>query len=146
MKCTHCGTESQTDLCPACTVSDVTGSLSSEALSEQLNESPTLADLPAGKAALVVVRGPAIGEIWTLDADRVEVGRSAESGLFLDDITVSRKHAVFTRSAQGWTLEDCASLNGSYVNRELITASQKLVDGDEIQLGKFRFTFHEGQA
>jgi pSer/pThr/pTyr-binding forkhead associated (FHA) protein len=122
--------------------SDATGTLNVEAIAELNSTESVLAAIPAGVAALVVVRGPNTGEVWPLTADVVEVGRSADSGLFLDDITVSRKHAIFKKSSQGWTLEDCGSLNGSYVNRELISAPKALHDEDEIQLGKFRFTFY----
>ena len=149
MKCVACGTENLGATCVQCghqaSGSDATGTLSFDAINESVTTSSSIADLPRGAAALVVVRGQNVGEVWTLNKDSIEVGRSADSGLFLDDITVSRKHAVFLKSVNGWTLEDSGSLNGSYVNRELVNAPTLLHDGDEIQLGKFRFTFHEAK-
>mgnify|MGYP006279906781 CR=1 FL=1 len=144
MKCDICGTEKTGPTCVQCEQNalDATGVLS---LEESGVESPaTLADLAPGAAALVVVRGPATGEIWPLTKNLVDVGRSADSALFLDDITVSRKHAIFRKTDEGWTLEDSGSLNGSYINRGLISTPTLLKSGDEIQLGKFRFTFNEG--
>jgi pSer/pThr/pTyr-binding forkhead associated (FHA) protein len=149
MKCTACGTESISATCVNCghqaSGVDATGTLAFDAIQDSVVTADSLADLPTGAAALVVVRGTSVGETWLLKADVVEVGRSADSELFLDDITVSRKHAVFSKTSSGWTLEDSGSLNGSYVNRELITSPTLLKSGDEIQLGKFRFTFHEGR-
>jgi pSer/pThr/pTyr-binding forkhead associated (FHA) protein len=98
-----------------------------------------------GHAALVVLRGHQAGEIWTLDADHIDVGRADDCGLFLDDITVSRHHAFFIHENNVWFLEDRGSLNGSYVNRLLINGRTALKSGDEVQLGKFRFTFHEAK-
>ena len=68
-------------------------------------------------------------------------GRSAEAEIFLDDVTVSRRHAVLRRTPEGWTLEDVGSLNGTYVNRELASSAVLLADGDEVQIGKYRFVF-----
>ena len=146
MKCPSCHTEVVGLSCATCgrvmDSNDATGTLSADAIAELSTTDAVLASIPAGVSALVVVRGPNAGEVWPLNNDVVEVGRSADSGLFLDDITVSRKHAIFKKTPGGWTLEDCGSLNGSYVNRELITNAVELHDEDEIQLGKFRFSFH----
>jgi pSer/pThr/pTyr-binding forkhead associated (FHA) protein len=68
------------------------------------------------------------------------IGRSPECGIFLDDVTVSRRHAVFTQEGDHWKLEDQGSLNGTYVNRERVD-SAVLSDGDEIQIGKYRLTY-----
>ena len=93
-------------------------------------------------AVLVVWRGPNEGASYPLVGDVVEVGRAPESKIFLDDITVSRHHARLTRNAAGWTLTDAGSLNGSYVNRVRITEATPLRAGDEVQIGKYRFTFY----
>jgi pSer/pThr/pTyr-binding forkhead associated (FHA) protein len=68
------------------------------------------------------------------------IGRSPECGIFLDDVTVSRKHAVFTRDGDHWKLDDQGSLNGTFVNRERVD-SAALSDGDELQIGKYRLTY-----
>jgi len=102
-----------------------------------------LAALPAGSALLVVRRGPNAGSRFLLDADVTTVGRSPDSDIFLDDVTVSRRHAEFVRSAQGFLVRDVGSLNGTYVDRNLIQEAL-LRDGDEVQVGKYRLVFHDG--
>ncbi|TIC86430.1 FHA domain-containing protein [Nocardioides sp. GY 10127] len=102
--------------------------------------------LPVGHALLVVQRGPGSGSRFLLDADTVTAGRHPSSEIFLDDVTVSRKHAVFERTGPTFTVSDVGSLNGTYVNRDRIDKVQ-LNDGDEVQIGKFRLMFfagHEG--
>ena len=102
-------------------------------------------ELPSGAALLVVHRGPSEGSEFLLpsDADIIGVGRSPESDVFLDDVTVSRRHAEFRRGADGWSVRDVGSLNGTYVNRVRVD-DQRLHGGDEVQVGKFRFIFLVG--
>ena len=100
-----------------------------------------IADLPPGGAALVVRRGPDEGARFILDGAGLEIGRAAEANIFLDDVTVSRRHALLSPSTDGWLLEDVGSLNGTYVNRAIISAPVALRDGDEVQIGKYRFVF-----
>jgi hypothetical protein len=96
--------------------------------------------LPAGTALLVVRRGPNAGSRFLLDSDLTTAGRHPESDIFLDDVTVSRRHAEFYRHGAGFTVRDVGSLNGTYVNRERIEESA-LNGGDEVQVGKFRLVF-----
>jgi pSer/pThr/pTyr-binding forkhead associated (FHA) protein len=101
------------------------------------------AHLPAGSALLVVKRGPLEGVRYPLDSSSavpITIGRAPDSDIFLDDVTVSRRHAKLTYSPLGWTLVDVGSLNGSYVNRARVDSSA-LVDQDEVQVGKYRFVF-----
>lgn len=107
-----------------------------------LNLEAALPELSGESAVLVVWRGPNEGASYPLIGDLVEIGRAPEAAIFLDDITVSRHHASLTRNAAGWTLTDAASLNGSYVNRRRITEATLLAPGDEVQIGKYRFTFY----
>ena len=102
-------------------------------------------ELPSGSALLIVHRGPSEGSEFLLSAevDIVRVGRSPESEVFLDDVTVSRRHAEFRRGAEGWSVRDVGSLNGTYVNRVRVD-DQRLKGGDEVQIGKFRFVFLVG--
>lgn len=100
---------------------------------------------PADTGILVVTRGPNAGSRFVLDAERTTAGRHPDSDIFLDDITVSRKHAVFTRSGDVVTVEDQGSLNGTYVNRTVIDAPTELHDGDVVMIGKFRLTFFASQ-
>ena len=102
-------------------------------------------ELPSGSALLIVHRGPSEGNEFLLPAelDIVRVGRSPESEVFLDDVTVSRRHAEFRRGAEGWSVRDVGSLNGTYVNRVRVD-DQRLKGGDEVQIGKFRFVFLVG--
>lgn len=99
--------------------------------------------LPVGHALLVVQKGPGSGSRFLLDADEVTAGRHPESGIFLDDVTVSRRHAVFRRVGGTFTVEDAGSLNGTYVNRDRIEKTQ-LTDSDEVQVGKYRLVFFSG--
>ena len=101
--------------------------------------------LPSGSAMLIVLRGPGEGSEFALDAnaDLVTVGRSPNADIFLDDVTVSRHHADIRHGAEGWSIADAGSLNGTYVNRRRVEDHQ-LGGGDEIQIGKFRFVFLVG--
>jgi pSer/pThr/pTyr-binding forkhead associated (FHA) protein len=104
--------------------------------------------LPKGHALLVVQRGPSAGSRFLLDTDLVTAGRHPESEIFLDDVTVSRRHAEFRRVGAGFTVSDVGSLNGTYVNRDRID-EVTLQDGDEVQIGKYRLVFfasHAGQG
>lgn len=96
--------------------------------------------LPSGCALLVVKRGPNAGSRFLLDSDLTTAGRHPESDIFLDDVTVSRRHAEFYRRGGGFTARDVGSLNGTYVNRERIEEIS-LAGGDEVQIGKFRLVF-----
>jgi hypothetical protein len=100
-----------------------------------------LADVVARGAALVIrAGGGRAGESFPLEGDRLTVGRRPDSDVFLDDITVSRDHAVLVRRSHDYFLDDCGSLNGTYVNRRRIE-SHRLVDGDELQIGKYKLAF-----
>lgn len=99
--------------------------------------------LPAGSALLVVRRGPNAGSRFLLDTDVTTAGRHPESDIFLDDVTVSRRHAEFRREAGVFTVRDVGSLNGTYVNRERVE-SATLANADEVQIGKFRLVFLSG--
>jgi len=102
----------------------------------------TIGALRRGTALLVVVRGPNNGARFLLDQAEVTSGRHPDSDVFLDDVTVSRRHAVFVRDGDGYAVRDVGSLNGTYVNRKRIE-SQRLEDGDEIQVGKYKLTYLE---
>ena len=97
--------------------------------------------LPSGSALLVVQRGPNAGARFLLDADKTTAGRRPDSDIFLDDVTVSRKHAEFVRRGSQFVVRDVGSLNGTYVQRDRIEEAV-LRDGDEVQIGKFRMVFH----
>lgn len=102
------------------------------------------AGLPPGAHVLVVARGPSSGMRLDLTESPTTVGRSPDTAIFLDDITVSRRHAQFETSGDGWALRDLGSLNGTYVNRQAIER-QELQSGDEIQIGKYRFRYLAGE-
>jgi pSer/pThr/pTyr-binding forkhead associated (FHA) protein len=106
----------------------------------EAEEEAHLRELSAGQAALIVRRGPAAGTKFTLDGDIVTVGRHPQSDIFLNDITVSRRHAELHRSGTRYNVQDLGSLNGTYVNRARVDQS-KLASGDELQIGKFRLLF-----
>jgi pSer/pThr/pTyr-binding forkhead associated (FHA) protein len=99
--------------------------------------------LPAGSALLVVKRGPNAGSRFLLDQPRTSAGRHPDSDIFLDDVTVSRRHAEFRLETSEFQVVDVGSLNGTYVNREPVD-SAVLANGDEVQIGKFRLVFLTG--
>ncbi|TMJ95748.1 MAG: FHA domain-containing protein [Actinobacteria bacterium] len=95
-----------------------------------------------GMALVVRSGGGRQGETFPLGNEKVTVGRSPDCEVFLDDVTVSRKHAILVRGGDGYTIEDQGSLNGTYVNRRRVETA-RLEDGDEVQIGKYRLTFLE---
>jgi pSer/pThr/pTyr-binding forkhead associated (FHA) protein len=99
--------------------------------------------LPAGSALLVVKRGPNAGSRFLLDQPTTSAGRHPDSDIFLDDVTVSRRHAEFRLESGEFQVVDVGSLNGTYVNREPVD-SAVLANGDEVQIGKFRLVFLTG--
>jgi len=103
-------------------------------------------DIPEGAASLVVTRGPGTGSRFLLDTAVVQIGRHPESDIFLDDVTVSRRHAEVAREAGGWLVRDVGSLNGTYVNRSRIEDEAGLATGDEVQIGRFKLVFLVGGA
>lgn len=103
---------------------------------------PDLGHLQDTDALLVVVSGPDAGAQILLDTDVVTVGRNPNADIFLDDVTVSRKHAEFVRTPSGFTLRDTGSLNGTYVGRQLIDEVE-LQNGADVQIGKFRMIFQQ---
>ena len=132
---------------------DVTSTLHMGSLDEVLEGADVAGDdalpgrvassLPPGMALLVVRRGPNAGARLLLDHDVTTSGRHPDSDIFLDDVTVSRRHAEFHRGASGFTVRDVGSLNGTYVNRERVE-SATLNNSDEVQIGKFRLVFIAG--
>ncbi|MCW2842751.1 MAG: Forkhead-associated protein [Nocardioides sp.] len=121
------------------------GADKTETSDRQLNpvDAAAVDALPSGHALLVVQRGPGSGSRFLLDADVVNAGRHPDSEIFLDDVTVSRRHAEFNRTGETFTVSDVGSLNGTYVNRDRIDRVQ-LKDGDEVQIGKYRLVFFSG--
>ena len=99
--------------------------------------------LPSGSALLVVKRGPNAGSRFLLDRDTTSAGRHPDSDIFLDDVTVSRRHAEFRREGSDFVVVDVGSLNGTYVNRAPVDTAV-LANGDEVQIGKFRLVFLTG--
>jgi FHA domain len=94
-----------------------------------------------GPALVIRAGGGRVGESFALDGERMSIGRRPDAEVFLDDVTVSRDHALLIHRADNWYLDDCGSLNGTYVNRSRIE-SHRLEEGDEVQIGKYKLTFH----
>jgi pSer/pThr/pTyr-binding forkhead associated (FHA) protein len=112
------------------------------------SDDQAVSELPADRALLVVKRGPQAGSRFLLDSEIITVGRASGNEIFLDDVSVSRKHAVFQRAfdSEGrarFSVRDVGSLNGTYVNRTRIEVLE-LSSGDEVQIGKFRLVFYPG--
>lgn len=155
MYCTNCGHKNPegANFCSSCgaplvearssdttTITFMPGELESD-LEEEIHISPQ--ELEGGRGVLIVKRGPNAGSKFFLDTDSVEIGRHPDSQIFLDDITVSRRHAEIKRGAGAFSLQDVGSLNGTYVNRERVETAE-LRSGDEIQVGKFKLVFLTG--
>lgn len=117
-------------------------------VSEELSpdELAAVESLPKGSALLIVQRGPNLGARYLLDAPEVSAGRSPNCDVFLDDVTVSRHHATFTRRDDVTYVTDLGSLNGTYVNRELLDHEVALKRGDEVQIGKYRMVYFDSGA
>ncbi len=164
MYCTHCGHENPAgaNFCGNCgrplTQADdpnqtlATGILPSSGAEGEVetgaddgDDGITTLDLEPGTALLVAVRGPNHGARFLLDRDLTTVGRHPESDIFLDDITVSRRHAEFRRDAHDFWVHDVGSLNGTYVNGERADERQ-LKTGDEVQVGKFKLVAYVADA
>jgi pSer/pThr/pTyr-binding forkhead associated (FHA) protein len=146
--CTRCGHPNRDDArfcakCGAPLQDDSTLSLTPiEPDDEGHDEFPFPHDnLEPGQALLMVKRGPNAGSTFLLESELVTAGRNTESEVFLDDVTVSRKHAIFERHDDGsWFVRDVGSLNGTYVNGEQVDET-KLATRDEVQIGRFKLTF-----
>ena len=141
--CSHCGTALVR--LPADRAADTTStiSLAGSDLDEDYvlaADAAAVAALPPGTALLAVLRGANAGSRYLLDSDLTLVGRHPDSDIFLDDVTVSRRHAEFYRQGGRFVVRDVGSLNGTYVNRERIEEAE-LHEGDEVQVGKFRLVF-----
>jgi pSer/pThr/pTyr-binding forkhead associated (FHA) protein len=94
-----------------------------------------------GPALVIRTGGGRAGESFPVDRERMSIGRRPDSDVFLDDVTVSRDHALLVSRGEHWYLDDCGSLNGTYVNRSRID-SHRLEEGDELQIGKYKLTYH----
>jgi pSer/pThr/pTyr-binding forkhead associated (FHA) protein len=102
-------------------------------------------NVPLEKSGLVVIKGPNVGDKFFISKSTLSVGRNPKSDVFLDDITVSRKHAILKKTQQVFKLKDLGSLNGSYLNGKIVEESL-LKNGDKIQIGKYIFLFfHHGK-
>lgn len=123
--------------------SEVTGQTQLPSLSPEAQAA--VEALPLGSALLVVRRGPNSGSRFLLDGELTTAGRHPQSDIFLDDVTVSRRHVEFRRGPDGsFSVADVGSLNGTYVNRERIESAY-LANGDEVQIGKYRLVFYASQ-
>jgi pSer/pThr/pTyr-binding forkhead associated (FHA) protein len=99
---------------------------------------------PAAQPSFVVVKGPDTGERFVLSGGEVAIGRDPESDIFLNDVTVSREHAVVSLEADDATIVDRGSLNGTYVNGSIVDQAP-LSDGDHVQIGRFLLVFFAGE-
>lgn len=147
MVCTRCGHENRVDarFCDNCgspLEPDATLSIAAiEADDQGLGDlSAQISRLTDGQALLLANSGPNAGSVFLLEPGEVTVGRSPESAVFLDDVTVSRRHATFSREGDHWLVRDVGSLNGTYVNGTRVDTAP-LGSGDHVQIGRFKLTF-----
>lgn len=120
---------------------DVGAIIRSRVTDLSVDEREAVESLPSGAALLVVKRGPDLGARFLLDKDVTVAGRHPDVDIFLDDVTVSRKHIEFLRNGTRFIAKDLGSLNGTFVNGARITGESQIDDGMEVQIGKFKFTF-----
>lgn len=151
MYCTRCGHPNKDEArfcanCGATLQDDTTLGISPvEIEAEGAEEFPFPEDeLEPGQALLLVKHGPNAGSTFLIEGDVTRAGRSPDSDVFLDDVTVSRKHAEIRRTPDGFFIHDLGSLNGTYVNRERVDVT-KLASRDEVQIGKFKLVFFAGE-
>jgi hypothetical protein len=147
--CPECGFQnpesaSYCSKCGALLVKDEGGAETTQTYTpeEIADEERPLDEVTAEGPALVVRSGGGrAGEHFIPQGDRTTIGRSPENDVFLDDVTVSRKHAVLLQSGGELRIEDLGSLNGTFVNRRRIDSATRLESGDEVQIGKYRLSF-----
>lgn len=157
--CPHCGhdtADTQARFCPSCgrplnegpvDSTSTLAAITREGEGAEVEGDAALIDtsvierLSPNTALLVVKRGPSSGARFLLDADVTKAGRHPDSGIFLDDVTVSRRHVEFIREGETFKVHDVGSLNGTYVNRVRIDDAA-LANGDEVQIGKYRLVFY----
>ena len=152
MTCTQCGQDVPDDanFCPSCGAAlaaeegeagaeDTTAAIEA-GLFDPRHEVEEVPELAPGTGMLVVVRGPNAGSRFLLDRDATTVGRHPDSDIFLDDVTVSRRHAELLRDEHGTVLKDLGSLNGTYVGGDRVD-ERRLGTGDEVQIGRFKLLY-----
>ena len=154
MHCPECGfvNADGANYCQKCGafLADVSSATDETTIAYDIDETgevkPADAERVGGEGASLVIRsgGGRAGETFALAGDRIAIGRSPDAEVFLDDVTVSRNHALLVRRGDGLYIDDLGSLNGTYVNRRRIE-SHKLVDGDELQVGKYKLTYLESR-
>jgi hypothetical protein len=149
MVCGRCGHRNEADarFCSSCGAPLPGGDETTQghAAVERELEAEAVADLAPGTALLIVDRGPNAGSSYLLDRDEISLGRHPDSDVFLDDITVSRRHSVIERTDGRFRIRDVGSLNGTYVNRERVDDAE-LADGDEVQVGRFHLVLRTAGA
>ncbi len=156
--CSRCGHRNPTgaNFCSSCgaaleVVRNEDHTMTHEAIDPDATVSPesgevyAVDDLPEDVGMLVVHRGPGAGSRFVLDQDIVSAGRHPDSHIFLDDVTVSRRHAEVARTGSGYLVRDVGSLNGTYLNRERIDEAP-IKNGDELQIGRFKLVFVAGRG
>jgi hypothetical protein len=139
--CSSCGAPLERDVDDPTTISFQLETSAEDAADEF---SFDLDDIPPDGGLLVVVRGPIAGARLALTKDVTTAGRHPQSDLFLDDVTVSRRHAEFVRAAGAFRVRDVGSLNGTYLNRERVEEAP-LANGDEVQIGKYKLAYYSGR-
>ncbi len=141
--CSSCGAALEADAGDETTITFAPVDATGEVLDEDV--ALAIGELTESTAMVVVKRGPNAGSKFVLENEVTKAGRHPDSDIFLDDITVSRRHAEIHRGAESYSVRDAGSLNGTYLNRERIDEAP-LSNGDELQIGKFRLVFFAGGA
>jgi hypothetical protein len=147
MNCSKCGCKNERDsiICVSCGA-DLTGASSADItmVLTPVDVEKELKEISLDKSdgpVLIVQKGPFVGQAFNIAKDRISLGRDPGSDIFLDDITVSRNHAILTTQDMNVYISDSGSLNGTYVNQQIVDTTTPLSTNDEIQIGKFRLVF-----
>jgi hypothetical protein len=150
--CRSCGHQNQegSNFCSSCGRSlapaDEPTTMTFTLDGETTDDAPMALPAPGSHGKLVVTRGPNTGSEYSLEHVITTVGRHPDSDIFLDDVTVSRRHVEVERTPSRTVVRDVGSLNGTYVNQHRIDGEHPLVSSDEVQVGKFKLVYLAGEG
>jgi hypothetical protein len=145
--CHLCGQalKGEDSTCPECGASTSQPTASFEPVGAEARAGSAAVEDASESPVLVVRKGPQLGERFYLETSRLTIGRDPTSDIFLNDMTVSRTHALFDRTGTGASITDAGSLNGTYVNGECVDATE-LSNGDVVQIGTFQMVYYAGEG
>ena len=142
--CSNCGASLRTPIGDTTRVIPAVSTEDTGRIELTESELAALRNVPTGTGVLLVVRGPNDGATFLLDREVVTAGRHPQCDIFLDDVTVSRRHVEIERTSSGYVVRDIGSLNGTYLNGALVEGDAPMANGDELQVGRFKLVYVAG--